>query len=56
MLSPYNERERADLVEQTPLGRLGTPYEIAAYALFLASESADFITGQVIGINGGFVI
>ncbi|MEG1774010.1 MAG: SDR family oxidoreductase, partial [Oscillospiraceae bacterium] len=44
------------LCDETPLGRLGTPDEIARAALFLASEQAAFITGQVLGVNGGFVI
>jgi 2-hydroxycyclohexanecarboxyl-CoA dehydrogenase len=39
-----------------PLGRLGTPGDIAAAAAFLASEEAGFITGQVIGVNGGSVL
>lgn len=45
-----------DLVEQTPIGRIGNAHEIAATALFLASNDADFITGQVISPNGGMVI
>ena len=45
-----------DLKDATPLARLGTPEEIASLALYLASEAADFITGQVISPNGGFVI
>lgn len=44
------------LKEETPLMRLGTPDDIANVALFLASESSDFITGQVISPNGGMVI
>lgn len=44
------------LAEETPLGRIGTPEEIASLALYLASDGASFITGQVIGANGGFVI
>lgn len=44
------------LREETPLGRLGTPREIAAAVAFLASEEADFITGQVLSPNGGLVI
>ena len=44
------------LAEETPLGRIGTPEEIAALALYLASDGASFITGQIIGVNGGFVI
>jgi 3-oxoacyl-[acyl-carrier protein] reductase len=45
-----------DLCDQTPLGRIGTPEEIAGVILFLASENASFITGQVISPNGGLVI
>ncbi|MBE6672086.1 MAG: SDR family oxidoreductase [Ruminococcaceae bacterium] len=44
------------LAEETPLGRIGRPDEIASLALYLASDAASFITGQVIGANGGFVI
>ena len=40
----------------TPLERIGTPEDIAETALFLASDRARFITGQVIGVSGGFVI
>ena len=43
-------------VEDIPLGRMGNADEIAATALFLASEGADYITGQVIGVNGGYVM
>ncbi len=45
-----------DLCEATPLCRLGTPEEVAEAVLFLAGDGAAFITGQVIGVNGGFVI
>jgi 2-hydroxycyclohexanecarboxyl-CoA dehydrogenase len=39
-----------------PLGHLGTPEDVAAAATFLASEQAGFITGQVLGVNGGSVL
>ena len=53
MLTPET---KAELCEETPVGRLGTAEEVAATALFLASGDAGFITGQVIGQNGGLYI
>ena len=44
------------LAEETPLGRIGTAEEVAGAVLFLASEGAKFITGQVLGVDGGFLI
>jgi len=44
------------LLEETPLQRFGNPFEIAYAVLYLASDKADFLTGQVISPNGGFVI
>jgi len=44
------------LAQETPLGRLGTPEDIAAAVAFLASEEADFITGQVLTADGGFIL
>lgn len=44
------------LADETPLGRLGTTNEVASTSMFLASNAAEFITGQVISPNGGFVI
>jgi 3-oxoacyl-[acyl-carrier protein] reductase len=41
------------IVEQTPLGRIGRPEEVAAAVVFLASEEASYITGQVVRVNGG---
>ena len=43
------------LAEETPLGRLGTPKEVAQALVFLASPQAGFITGQVLGVDGGFL-
>jgi 3-oxoacyl-[acyl-carrier protein] reductase len=48
--------EIQELCDQTPLGRMGTPQEVADVIFFLASEKAGFITGQVISPNGGLVI
>lgn len=43
-----------ELKEQTPLCRIGTPEDVAEAVLFLASDKAPFITGQCIGVDGGF--
>ncbi len=48
--------DRAQLAAQTPLGRIGTPEDIARSLLFLAGEGGNFITGQVLSPNGGIVI
>ena len=45
-----------ELKDETPLGVIGTTKDIANAVLFLASEKADFITGQVLGVNGGMII
>ena len=44
------------LCDETPVGRLGVPMDVAELAYFLASESASFITGQIIGVDGGFAV
>ncbi len=50
-------REDLDaLAEETPLGCIGAPEEVAKAVYFLASGEASFITGQVLGVNGGFVL
>jgi NAD(P)-dependent dehydrogenase (short-subunit alcohol dehydrogenase family) len=46
---------RADLIARTPLGRLGTPDDVAGAVVFLASDEASFITGAVIDVNGGLI-
>ncbi len=44
------------LIENTPSSRIGVPQDIAKAAIFLASDDASYINGQVISINGGFII
>ena len=44
------------LAEEVPLGRIGSAEEVAKAIYFLASEEASYITGQVLGVNGGFYI
>lgn len=56
MMSGFTDEDIKVLCEQTPLGRIGKGTDIAQTVLFLASENADFITGQTISVNGGFVI
>lgn len=51
-----SEEIMSELKEETPIGRIGNPEDIAETALFLASPQASFITGEVISVNGGFVI
>ena len=56
MNSHLSEEDLDALKEETPLNALGEPNDIAEMVAFLASEKAKFITGQIIGINGGLVI
>ena len=43
-----------ELCESTPLGRIGSPEDIAAAVSFLASDAASFLTGQTLSVNGLF--
>lgn len=56
MVRVLGEETRAMLVEKTPLGRLGTPEDIAHAVAFFASEKASFLTGQVLTADGGFIV
>ena len=51
-----NPEQRSSLISNIPLGRTGQPSEIAKAALFLASEDSDYITGQLIVIDGGWLL
>jgi 3-oxoacyl-[acyl-carrier protein] reductase len=53
MTADLPDAARQGIVDQTPLGRIGRPEEVAAAVVFLASEEAGYITGQVVRVNGG---
>ena len=53
MTAGLDERARAALVDRIPMGRLGSPNDVAGVVGFLASDEAAYITGQVVGVNGG---
>ena len=52
MTADLPEAARQGIVDQTPLGRIGRPEEVAAAVVFLASDEAGYITGQVVRVNG----
>ena len=54
--SALSDEDVAVLVEDTPIGRIGMPIDVAEAALFLCSDKASFITGDVMNVSGGFVI
>ncbi len=54
MMAGFSENDKAALCDETPLCRLGQPNDPAALIAFLASEQASFLTGQIIGVDGGF--
>ena len=56
MLAVVDPVIQEELKEETPLMKLGNPIDIAKSVCFLCSPDAGFITGQVLGVNGGFVI
>ena len=56
MMSGFSDDELNALREEIPLERFGTPEDIAEAVLFLASEKANYITGQTLSVNGGMVI
>lgn len=56
MTEGLSDDQKAKLVAQIPLGRMGTPDEIAAGVLYLASDEASYITGQTLHINGGMAM
>ena len=55
MNSGFDKETLEALKEETPVGRIGTPEDVARAILFLADEKSSFITGQTFGIDGAFI-
>lgn len=56
MLRPLGEETLQSLAEMSPLGRLGRPEDVAKTVSFLASDQAEFITGQILSVDGGIIV
>jgi 3-oxoacyl-[acyl-carrier protein] reductase len=56
MSAQWSEEKRKSIIEAIPLKRLGTPEDVAQAVLFLASDKANFITGEILDVNGGFLM
>lgn len=56
MTSELPEQAKQGILSATPLGRIGKPEEVAAAVVFLASDEASYVTGQVVRVNGGMYV
>jgi len=56
MTDSLTDNIKENITKQIPLGRIGKPKEVAALALFLSSDEAEYITGQTITVDGGMVM
>ena len=56
MTAALSEEFKQNAVKQIPLGRVGTPDDIASAVAFLASDEASYITGHVLNVNGGMLM
>jgi 3-oxoacyl-[acyl-carrier protein] reductase len=56
MTAKLNDKQREMILGRIPMGRLGTPDEVAAAALYLASNEAAYVTGHTLNVNGGMVM
>lgn len=56
MTDKLNEKQRETILSRVPAGRLGTPDEVAAAVVYLASDEAAYVTGQTLHVNGGMAM
>jgi 3-oxoacyl-[acyl-carrier protein] reductase len=56
MIDKLNDKQREAIMARVPAGRLGTPQDVAAAAVYLASEEAQYVSGQTIHVNGGMAM
>jgi 3-oxoacyl-[acyl-carrier protein] reductase len=56
MTACFSAEDKSAIAYDTPLGRIGTPEDVAELVAYLASDRADFVTGQVVGADGGFIL
>lgn len=55
MMNRFSDDEKKDICEEIPMGRMGSPEEVAAAVSFFVGDSASYVTGQILGVNGGTV-
>lgn len=55
MMNRFSDEEKKAIYEDIPMGRMGAPEEIAHAAAFFANENSSYITGQILGVNGGMI-
>ncbi len=56
MIDRLNDKQREAIMTRVPAGRLGAPQDVAAAAVYLASDEAQYVTGQTIHVNGGMAM
>jgi 3-oxoacyl-[acyl-carrier protein] reductase len=56
MTDRLNEKQREAIMQRVPANRLGTPEDVAAAVVYLASDEANYVTGQTVHVNGGMAM
>ena len=56
MIAGLTKEQRKKLIDNVSLGRIGTPEEVAFLVVFLSSHLADYVNGQVMGVDGGMIM